>query len=66
MIDLCWCKGGYILISKIVYTYKIFKTVLQTNRFSYNFVKCIFATNKDQTFILHILQVRFESAKVSI
>ena len=40
----------------------MFKTNLQKDCCMYSCGKCVIATNKDQSFILHILQVRFESA----
>ena len=51
------------LYACLINTNKIIKTVLQP---SYNFVKYIFATNTDQTFIFNILQVKSESANVFI
>ena len=48
---------------RLIHIYEIFETDLQKDCHMYSCGKCIIATTKDQSLILHILQVKLELAK---
>ena len=51
--NLTFLKKIYLQVC-LIYTFKIFKTILQENRIKYNFARCEIATNMDQLFNFHI------------